>query len=135
LNDNPNPRLKRVAEALDDARRELIDISRRNRLLHTSRTGRRVHCLELADVDPDFAFAELAREGRTFAFSAEDESARIGEGRHSRSLPSLSTRVTPEVLERRLLKSFREARVIEEEQGVNILFLAIGFLKWFEDPR
>jgi hypothetical protein len=43
--------------------------------------------------------------------------------------------VTSEVLERRLLKFFREARVIEEEQGVNILFLAFGFLKWFEDQR
>jgi hypothetical protein len=34
-----------------------------------------------------------------------------------------------------LLKLFREARTYEEEQGVNILFLAIGFLEWFEDPR
>lgn len=135
MNDNPEPRLKRVAEALDDARRELIDISRRNRLLHTPRAGRRVHCLEFTDVDPDFVFSELARDGRTFTFGSEDEDASSVEGRRSRSLPVLSTQVTPEVLERRLLKFFREARVIEEEQGVNILFLAIGFLKWFEDAR
>jgi hypothetical protein len=41
----------------------------------------------------------------------------------------------PEPLEKRLLKLFREARTFEEEQGVNILFLAIGFLNWFEDAR
>lgn len=132
----PDPRQKRVAEALNDARRELIDISRRNRLLHTPRAGKRIHCLEFVDVDLDFVFSELARNDRAFAFSGDDGKAdEIVEGRRTRTLPSLSTRVTPEVLERRLLKFFREARVIEEEQGVNILFLAIGFLKWFEDAR
>jgi Protein of unknown function (DUF4011)/AAA domain len=135
LNDNPELRVKRVAEALDDARRELIDISRRNRLLHTPRAGRRVHCLEFTDVNTDLVFSELARDGRVFALRTEDENAPSVEGRNSQSLPALSTQVTPEVVERRLLKFYREARVIEEEQGVNILFLAIGFLKWFEDPR
>jgi very-short-patch-repair endonuclease len=43
--------------------------------------------------------------------------------------------LTQEALDRRLLKFFREARTFEEEQGVNILFLAIGFLNWFEDDR
>ena len=62
---------KRIAEALNDARRELIDISRRNRLLHTPRTGRRVHCLEFVGVEPDFVFSELARDGKAFSFSAE----------------------------------------------------------------
>jgi Protein of unknown function (DUF4011) len=28
-----------------------------------------------------------------------------------------------------------EARTFEEEQGANILFVAIGFLRWFEDDR
>jgi hypothetical protein len=30
---------------------------------------------------------------------------------------------------------YRDAQTLEEEQGVNILFLAIGFLRWFEDER
>jgi hypothetical protein len=128
---------KRIAEALNDARRELIDISRRNRLLHTPRTGRRVHCLEFVGVEPDFVFSQLARDGKAFSFSAavEDSADASVEERRPRSLPALRTRVTPEILERRVLKFFREARNIEEEQGVNILYLAIGFLKWFEDPR
>jgi hypothetical protein len=135
LNDGPDPRLQRVAAALDDARRELIDISRRNRLLHTPRTGRRVHCLEFVDIEIDAVFADLAREGKAFAFRSEEDDAADAavEGR-SRALPTLRARVTSEVLERRLLKFFREARNIEEEQGVNILFLAFGFLKWFENP-
>ena len=27
----------------------------------------------------------------------------------------------------------REARTLEEEQGINVLYLALGFLHWFED--
>jgi very-short-patch-repair endonuclease len=131
--EEPDARLKRVADALDDARRELIDISRRNRLLHTPRTGRRVHCLEFANVDPDDVFSELARDGKAFAFAPEEENPDAQA--RPRTLPTLRARVTSQVLERRLLKFFREARVIEEEQGVNILFLVFGFLQWFEDER
>lgn len=135
MNDAPDPRLKRVADALEDARRELIDISRRNRLLHTPRTGRRIHCLEFIDVDPDTVFVELARGGKAFCFRTEEESSDLEGEARSKPLPVLKSRISREVLDRRILKFFREARIIEEEQGVNILFLAIGFLKWFEDPR
>src|SRR5262249_11852101 len=59
----------------------------------------------------------------------------VRNGSRSRSPLRLQTTLNPELLERRLLRLFREARVIEEEQGVNILFLVFGFLKWFEDNR
>jgi hypothetical protein len=121
VDEEPDARLRRVAAALDDARRELIDISRRNRLLHSPRMGRRIHCLEFANVDSDAVFAELAREGKAFAFAVEGENTETEI--RPRTLPTLRAQVTPEVLERRLVKFFREARVIEEEQGVNILFL------------
>jgi hypothetical protein len=80
-------------------------------------------------------FVDISREEKAFAFSTEEENLNAAVEIGPRSLPSLRARVTPEVLERRLLKFFREARVIEEEQGVNILFLVFGFLKWFEDLR
>jgi very-short-patch-repair endonuclease len=40
-----------------------------------------------------------------------------------------------ETLQRRLQKTDDEARLAEEEQGVNILFLALGGLSWKEDPK
>ena len=52
--------LQRLNAALLDARRELIDLSRRNRLLHTSRTGKRPHCLEIINADPDAVFVAQA---------------------------------------------------------------------------
>ena len=47
---------------------------------------------------------------------------------------SLQTRMTPTGLQRRLLALYYDARTLEEEQGVNILFLALGMLKWI-DPN
>lgn len=46
----------------------------------------------------------------------------------------LQTRLTPSGLQKRLLELYFDARTLEEEQGVNILFLALGALKWI-DPN
>lgn len=135
----------RIKQALQEARRELIDLSRRNRLLHASRTGQRPHCLEIINADPDAVFAAL-RAGRPFGFAPLAESGEFaleacdappGEGasRPRAQRDRLQTKLSPQVLERRLLRFFREARTFEEEQGISILFLAIGFLHWFEDER
>lgn len=44
----------------------------------------------------------------------------------------LQTLMTPTALQKRLLDLFHDARTLEEEQGVNILFLALGTLKWID---
>jgi len=36
---------------------------------------------------------------------------------------------------KRLLDIWYDARTLEEEQGVNILYLGLGLLKWFEDDK
>jgi len=128
-----------IEVALADARRELIDLTRRNRLLHSTRSGSRPHCLEFVNSDPDAAFVGLAREDKHFSFASAMTDAVTG----GVELPAIAnsvlrqfqTKLGPEQLERKLLKLFREARTYEEEQGVNILFVAIGFLHWFEDSR
>ncbi|MDA0588220.1 MAG: DUF3320 domain-containing protein [Planctomycetota bacterium] len=48
---------------------------------------------------------------------------------------NLQTSLTSEKLQKRLLRLFYDARTYEEEQGVNILFLALGFLKWYEPDK
>ncbi|MBA3676499.1 MAG: DUF3320 domain-containing protein [Sphingosinicella sp.] len=47
----------------------------------------------------------------------------------------LETRLGPDALQKKLLKLHREAQTAEEESGVNILYLALGFLTWFEDAN
>jgi very-short-patch-repair endonuclease len=44
----------------------------------------------------------------------------------------LQTRLTSERLQTRLLGMYYDAQTCEQEQGVSILYLALGFLKWYE---
>ena len=126
-----------IEAALQDARRELIDLTRRNRLLHCIRSGSRPHCLEFVNSDADATFFGLAREDKHFSFASAMTDAGGGElpAIANSALRQFQTKLGPEQLERKLIKLFREARTYEEEQGVNILFAAIGFLHWFEDSR
>lgn len=47
----------------------------------------------------------------------------------------LHTELAPAELDRRLLGLVTDAQATIEEQGVNILYLAMGFLKWFEPQK
>ncbi|MBS1773980.1 MAG: DUF3320 domain-containing protein [Bacteroidetes bacterium] len=47
----------------------------------------------------------------------------------------LQTLLTSEGLQKRLLSLYYDAITFEEEQGVNILYVALGMLKWFEDDN
>ncbi|HEY1013903.1 MAG TPA: DUF4011 domain-containing protein, partial [Herpetosiphonaceae bacterium] len=54
-------------------------------------------------------------------------------GRHADA--ALQTALGPEELFTRLLRIQTAAEDFIQEQGVNVLFLALGFLHWFEDER
>lgn len=47
----------------------------------------------------------------------------------------LQTRIEKISLQKKLRSLYYEANEYEEEQGVNILFIAMGFLKWYEDDK
>src|SRR3546814_14685554 len=51
-------------------------------------------------------------------------------GRHSDL--RLQTRLTSEGLQKRLFDIWYDAQTLEQEQGVNIIFLAIGLLRWYD---
>ena len=46
----------------------------------------------------------------------------------------LETNLVSDKLQKRLRGLATEAKTFEEEQGVNCLFLALGFLEWYEAP-
>lgn len=64
----------------------------------------------------------------------EDEAAddRDTASRHADT--KLQTRMTSKGLQKRLLDLYGDAQTLEEEQGVNVLYLALGMLKWI-DPQ
>ena len=118
---------------LEQARLQLIQTDGRNRLIHTPRSAKRSKSLEFFDAHADEVFELLVRERKplTFAPAPDDQDRK-------KSLPNpnsaiLQTTLSPEGLQKRLLSLFRDGKTLEEEQGVNILYLAVGFLRWFED--
>lgn len=149
--------------AIDQARRDLLDPSRRNRLLHAPLTGKRPWCMAIAGHNPDELFQSLFRRDNFggYAFRAIPEEQRgsplervnlehlavptaparprspqaSSDSAARNGRPRLQTKLDAEKLERRLTKIFREERTLEEEQGVSTLYLALGFLKWFDNDQ
>lgn len=144
----------RVAAFLNDARKKLVDTGTRNRLIHVNRQGRG-RFLTIVYERADDVFRILRSEGRRMRFhpletdpeEVDDDSVRldeadlslfsgVGEVDESRFTDRyLDTMLGTDALQKRVLQLARDARTAEEEQGINILFLAIGFLQWFEDER
>ena len=142
---------KWLTRALDQARRDLIDLTRRNRLLHAPLEGKRPWCMAITGHDPNELFEKLYRQEnfRGFAFKPRrDDSddhpsltirppAQVNSSQETGSSrrPRLQTRLDHDNLQKRLAKIFREERTLEEEQGLSTLYLALGFLKWFDSDQ
>jgi len=137
-----------IAEKLVDARRELLDLSARNRLIHTPRGATRTGQLEITEELSAEVFRRLVEESKSMTFrampdpddetkereplTADDDSFSYSTLDEAQKDEHLQTKLTAEPLQTRLLKLFYDARTFEEEQGVNILYLVLGFLKWYE---
>jgi len=143
---------KWLSRALDQARRDLIDLTRRNRLLHAPLEGKRPWCMAVTGYNPDELFEKLYRQEnfRGYAFKARKEDSEEQQSLTTTSTeqiisssqeppstrrPRLQTRLAPDKLQKRLAKIFREERTLEEEQGLSTLYLALGFLKWFDSDQ
>lgn len=139
---------KIVSKALDSARRKLLDTGTRNRLIHVNRANTRANCLNIINEHADEVFGILRGGTRRMRFKAlgKDKTADGQEmllALPEPDLPPGSDRLTdslletplgPEGLALRLLRLATNARTAEEEQGLNILYLAMGFLQWKESP-
>lgn len=139
---------KAVSKVLEAARRKLLDTGTRNRLVHVNRANSRANCLNVINENADQIFSILRVNGRRMRFKAmgkdkSDDGQEMILALPESDLPSISDRLTDSFLEtplgrealaRRLLRLATDARTAEEEQGLNILYLAIGFLRWRENP-
>jgi very-short-patch-repair endonuclease len=150
-----------IEEKLERARMELLDLSARNRLLNIPRSKTAKH-IEIVDELSAHVYRLLVQDSKVFTFvpsrsaksdeateSAEESKeillsqlAQLDEndevdpsGQRARHVDTkLQTRLSAKGLQTRLLDLYHDARTLEEEQGVNILFLALGTLKWI-DPN
>ena len=146
-----------LGKKLERARDELLDLSARNRLLNMPRSSRTSRTIEVIDENAAEIFRLLVRESKSFTFlpgraqkgaELDEESDELDgplegvrdEGRDDRGLlnrhldTKLQTGLTPAGLQKRLLELFLDAKTLEDEQGVNILYLGLGTLRWI-DPH
>ena len=146
-----------IRERLLKERHALLDLSTRNRLLNTPLRTKNNRAIEIVDEKAAEVF-RLLTAGKALSFApgvqlSEEERAELDPeddvtggipqpdedeavdergiaARHADS--RLQTRLTSEGLQKRLLDMWYDAQTLEQEQGVNILYLAIGLLRWFD---
>jgi Protein of unknown function (DUF4011) len=132
----------KTEKLLAGARLKLIDTGTRNRLIYTER-GANPRTLTITGSAPDQVFANLVRENKSLQILAAEEGierdaatpetpplvAPKASGRNG-----LQTSLAPGLLHKRLQDMHRGAKAAHE-RGVNILFLALGFLRWYEDEK
>jgi very-short-patch-repair endonuclease len=157
-----------IEQKLDAARRRLLDLSRRNRLLNYRAKGNR--SLRIVDADPATVYRQLVTGERTrLEFLAAEEAGLKpssdapggdepgddkpggdepgGDEPGSADQPAatsaprqrppqqLATSLDAETLDRRLLFLDREAESALQEQGCNILYMALGLVAWKENAQ
>ena len=141
-----------VESQLNRSRRELLDLTLRNSLLNFRPSKARG--LKIIDEIPGELFRILVRERRRMSFRPTRESAGSASTGDDQELPDelsslmgnddpqqpadqhvdtwLQTPYERTSLEVRLRNTHRFAHTSIEEQGVNILYLVLGMLRWFE---
>ena len=134
-----------LVRLFNDTRKRLVETGTRNRLVHVNRTNARGNVVNVVNERSEDVYAILSeRKVMRFLGIARDRDddktsvrlADVGEEGFNTDRftdAQLETRMGPDALQKRLLKIGREAQTAEEESGVNILYLALGFLTWFED--
>ena len=151
-NDPPDPV---VVSALENARKELLELSTRNRLLNIPQTSR-AKVVRVHDELSEEVMRILVFEGKAMSFDPieeEDNDSAIDDNEGLTAPPStygsvnetevaarhtdnkLQTRIGPDKLFKRQLSLYYDARSAIQELGVNTLKLSLGQLKWRESPE
>jgi len=144
-----------IGSKLEASRNDLLDLSLRNSLLNYRTLKSKG--VDIVDELPIEIFRILVQENRTMTFlPARDEEEGMEQqsilenldpediklfeeveengddvsARHTDN--KLQTPYSALILQKRLLNTYHASKRYVEEQGVNILFLALGFLKWYE---
>lgn len=143
--------MEQILQSLEQGRLELLDMGiRGNTLLHLRPSAKTIEVVEEHSSD---IYGLLVEKNRTMTFAPipkalEKKEEKI-EGQES--LPplesyleeklgdsrftdtKLQTKLNRAALDQKLLKISTEALTFEQDQGINVLYLSLGFLNWKED--
>jgi superfamily I DNA and/or RNA helicase/very-short-patch-repair endonuclease len=142
-----------IEREFENLREKLLDLTMRNQLLNFRPRSRTV---EVVNHDPDYIYSYLVLNGKKMKLAPriEEETLDDDDEPHSIDEPGetltgegeitppevtpmevedeniLQTALTEAELQRRLFYINQRARTMIQEQGYNILYLALGFLEW-----
>jgi very-short-patch-repair endonuclease len=143
-----------IADKLDKSRSDVLDLSLRNPLLNFR--DLKASGVKVIDEIPREVFRIMVRQGKVMYFQAagahgegaagddrdgtpEELLSMMAEAESALDQPAdrhidnkLQTSYQPDRIALRLRNTFRRAHLSIEEQGVNILYLALGQLLWYE---
>ena len=134
-----------IANEFEKLRKKLLDLTLRNQLLNFKP---RAKTIEVANQSPSSVYQTLILQKKKMQFvpnkKERDDGEKDAKSRFS-SLwdhppidlsifkegdKSLKTNLSPKELQKRLFYINQQAKTMVQEQGYNILYLAMGFLEW-----
>ncbi|RYZ62020.1 MAG: DUF4011 domain-containing protein, partial [Chitinophagaceae bacterium] len=128
-----------ILPKLESSRKELLDLGLRNPLINYKRP--QVKGLQITQERSTFVYNLLVNQGKAMSFVGkregnEQELEFTEPSAHELQLSyadtKLQTNETETSLQKKLLAIYYAARTSMEEQGVNILFITLGMLQWYE---
>lgn len=138
---------KRIREAvlrkLDQWKKHLIDLTKRNKLLYFSPSKATI---KITDPSISELLKKIVIDGKQLSFPMlkkerqlllKDEEAEITENQKEDAVKpgDIETNVGVRELQTRLYRLGREWKTWQEEQGIHTLFLVLGVLKWQESEH
>lgn len=142
---------KKLKSHLSRTRDRLVDRNLRNKLISTNLKSSRTKNVRFFNSTTETIFSTLLLEKKELAFVAYGDpevtdgadtdadtdadaqiSIEVEVSDQALNANELATKLSKEGLKKKLRALYYEAREVEEEQGVNVLYLAVGFLKWYE---
>ncbi len=146
-----------IEQQLAVARRDLLELTIQNRLLNTARNQERGASVEIKDEVSAEIFRMLVKENQTMQFEQGEEVVDAETGTKKRRTTKskvapakqavvsdpidmtkdlvLHTDLEPSDLDARLATLVTDSTASLQEKGVNVLYLAIGFLRWYEKDK
>ena len=132
-----------IEKEFKNLRKELLDLTLRNQLLNFKT---RAKTITITNQSPTNLFQTLVLQENKMYFVAnkkdkkEDKSSvwdhiPFDFSKFSEGDKKLATDLTPKELQKRLYYINNQAKTMLQEQGYNILYLAIGFLEWKDKSK
>ncbi len=132
-----------IEKEFKNLRRELLDLTLRNQLLNFKS---RAKTITIVNQSPVNLFQTLVLQEHKMYFTAnkkdkKDDKSSVWDhipfdfSKFSEGDRKLATDLTPKELQKRLYYINNQAKTMLQEQGYNILYLAVGFLEWKDKSK